>query len=113
MGQGTIRHGWMPGHPTLYLKRDVYEKYGLYDTSYECSADFEFMVRILKDEKVKLAYIPQVLIRIDYGGTSTNSAGAYWVSVSESYRALKENNVKNARNHCKKNNDSHEAVQTG
>ena len=96
MGQGTIRHGWMPGHPTLYLKRDVYEKYGLYDTSYECSADFEFMVRILKDEKVKLAYIPQVLIRMYYGGTSTNSVGAYWVSVSESYRALKENNVKNA-----------------
>lgn len=96
MGQGNIRQGWMPGHPTLYLKREVYEKYGLYDTSYKCSADFEFMVRILKDGKTKLAYIPEVLIRMFYGGTSTGSAGSYWVSVKESHAALKKNGIKMA-----------------
>ena len=47
MGEGKLSEGWMPGHPTLFLKREVYEKYGLYDTSYHCAADYEFMVRIL------------------------------------------------------------------
>ena len=93
MGQGKITQGWMPGHPTLYLKREVYEKYGLYNTDYKCSADFEFMVRVLKDNNVKLAYIPEVLIRMFYGGTSTSGAGSYWLSIKESYNALKENQV--------------------
>ena len=93
MGHGRISQGWMPGHPTLYLKREVYEKYGLYDTKYKCSADFEFMVRMLKDNQVKLAYIPEVLIKMFYGGTSTSSVGGYWVSIKESYEALRKNKV--------------------
>lgn len=96
MGQGKISNGWLPGHPTLYLKREAYEKYGLYDTSYKCSADYEFMIRMLKDNDEKLAYIPEVLIRMYYGGTSTGSAGSYWISMKEGIRALKDNNVKNA-----------------
>lgn len=94
MGQGRISQGWMPGHPTLYLKREVYEKYGLFDTTYKCSADFEFMVRVLKDDNVKLAYIPEVLIKMFYGGTSTGSAGSYWVSIKEAHDALVKNKVK-------------------
>lgn len=93
MGQGKISQGWMPGHPTLYLKREVYEKYGLYNTEYKCSADYEFMIRVLKNNDVKLAYIPEVLIRMFYGGTSTSSAESYWVSVKESYDALRKNKV--------------------
>ena len=49
-GQGNIRTGWMPGHPTLYLKKEVYETYGLYKMDYRISADYEFMIRILKDD---------------------------------------------------------------
>lgn len=93
-GQGHIRSGWMPGHPTLYLKRDVYEKYGVYKTDYRISADYEFMIRILKDGQVKLSYIPQVLIKMSHGGTSTNSLGAYILSLKEGHRALKENGVR-------------------
>lgn len=94
MGQGSIRQGWMPGHPTLYLKRQIYQKYGTYDISYKCSADFEFMVRILKDGRLKLAYIPEVLISMFYGGTSTGNASSYGVSIMEAYRALKMNRVR-------------------
>lgn len=96
MGQGEIKKGWMPGHPTLYLKREIYERYGLYDKSYKCSADYEFMVRILKDGKVKLAYVPRTLVRMYYGGASTQNAGSYLVSVLEAHRALKENAVRGA-----------------
>ena len=93
-GQGNIRTGWMPGHPTLYLKREVYETYGFYKTDYRISADYEFMIRILKDDKVKLSYIPEVLIKMAHGGTSTNSLGAYLEGMKEGHRALKENGVK-------------------
>lgn len=96
MGNGEIRKGWMPGHPTLYLKREVYEKYGLYKTDYKCSADYEFMVRILKDKQVRLAYVPVTIIRMYYGGTSTESAGSYIVSLREGHKALRENGIKNA-----------------
>ena len=93
-GQGNIRTGWMPGHPTLYLKREVYETYGLYKTDYRIAADYEYMIRILKDGKVKLSYIPEVLIKMSHGGTSTNSLGAYLEGLREGHRALKENDIK-------------------
>lgn len=47
MDEGKIRQDWMPEHPTLYLKRKIYEQYGLYDIGCRCSADCEFMVRAL------------------------------------------------------------------
>lgn len=93
-GQGNIRTGWMPGHPTLYVKREVYEKYGYYRTDYRISADYEFMIRILKDGKVKLSYLPEVLILMSHGGTSTGSLSAYIAGMKEGHRALKENGVK-------------------
>lgn len=95
-GQGKIRYGWMPGHPTLYLRREVYETFGYYKTDYRISADYEFMIRILKDGKVKLSYLPEVLIYMAHGGTSTNSLGAYLAGMKEGHRALKENGVKAA-----------------
>ena len=96
MGEGKISEGWLPGHPTLYLKRDIYEKYGEYKEDYRCAADYEFMVRILKDSQVHLAYIPETLIAMFYGGTSSNGLKAYWISFWEGVRALRDNGVKGA-----------------
>lgn len=92
-GQGNIRSGWMPGHPTLYLRREVYEKFGLYRTDYRIAADYEFMVRILYRKQVTLSYLPEMLIYMSHGGTSTGSIGAYVESLKEGHRALKENRV--------------------
>ena len=92
MGIGSIKSGWMPAHPTLMLKRNVYDTYGLYDTSYVCSADYEFMLRILKDGG-RLGYVPEVLVSMYYGGTSNSTSGAYLRSISEAMRALKSNNI--------------------
>lgn len=96
MGSGCIEKGWMPGHPTLYLKRSVYEKYGLYNTKYKCSADYDFMIRILKDKTLRLAYVPVTIVRMYYGGTSTEGAGSYMLSLKEAHQALKENGIKRA-----------------
>ena len=92
-GQGVIRSGWMPGHPTLYLKKEVYDKFGLYRTDYQISGDYEFMVRILYRKEVTLSYLPEILIYMSHGGTSTNSLGAYVESMMEGHRALVENHV--------------------
>lgn len=93
MGQGRLAAGWMPGHPTLFLRRFVYEKYGLYDTAYRCAADYEFMVRFLKEEGNELAYVPEVLVAMFYGGTSNAGLGNYLVSFREGYQALRKNGV--------------------
>lgn len=84
----------MPGHPTLFLKREVYERYGSYDISYRCAADYEFMVRFLKDENNRLMYVPEVLIAMYYGGTSNAGLRNYLVSFKEGYQALKKNGVR-------------------
>ncbi len=89
--QKSIRSGWMPGHPTLLLKREVYEKYGLYRTDLKISSDYEFMVRVLKDGSNKLAYVPKFLIDMFYGGTSSSGVAGYWQSLKESHKALKIN----------------------
>ncbi len=92
-GQGSIRSGWMPGHPTLYLRREVYDRFGVYKTNYRIAADYEFMVRILHGRKVTLSYLPEILIYMSHGGTSTNSLGSYVESLKEGHRALTENEV--------------------
>ena len=71
------------------LKREVYEKYGLYKTDYRIAADYEFMVRFLRENRI--AYIPETLISMYYGGTSSNGIGSYFRSFTEGNRALREN----------------------
>ena len=92
MGKGNIYFGWMPAHPTLMLKREIYNEYGRYDIDYICSADYEFMVRFLKDKK-QLAYVPETLISMYYGGTSTQTLGSYGTSVLEAMKALHVNKI--------------------
>ena len=93
MGEGNIYQGWMPGHPTLFLKREIYEKYGLYRTDFKIAADYEFMVRFLKDKENKLAYLSETVIEMFYGGTSTVGLMSYIESFKEGYKALKINGI--------------------
>lgn len=97
MGQQKSLHlGWMPGHPTLFLKREIYEKYGLYNPEYRIAADYEFMIRFLKDRENRLVYLPETIIRMYYGGTSTSGTGSYLVSLKEGHKALKDNKIRGA-----------------
>ena len=93
MGEGNIYQGWLPGHPTLYLRREIYEKYGLYDSNFRIGADYEFMIRFLKDKTNKIAYVPETLVSMFYGGTSSNGLSSYLKSLVEGHRALKKNRI--------------------
>lgn len=93
MGEGNIYQGWMPAHPTLFLKREIYEEYGLYNTKFRIAADYEFMIRFLKERENQLAYLPEIVVSMFYGGTSSGGLSNYLESLKEGHRALKMNGI--------------------
>lgn len=87
------KNGWHPAHPTLYLKKEIYEKYGDFDLKYNVTADYDFMLRILKNN-LKLKYIKDYLVIMRAGGVSTNGLKGYIYNMKQSYNTLKNNNIK-------------------
>jgi glycosyltransferase involved in cell wall biosynthesis len=65
--------GWMPPHPTFFVRRSVYERYGLFNLNLGSAADYELMLRFLLKYGIKVAYIPEVLVRMRIGGASNSS----------------------------------------
>lgn len=66
-----LRFGFMPAHPSFYVRREVYEKYGLYDLQFRTSSDFEMIVRLFAKNKIKTKYIPMDFVTMREGGAST------------------------------------------
>jgi len=88
-----LARGWMPPHPTLYLRRDVFARAGLYDTSYRIAGDYEAMLRFLTAGQVRLGYIPRVLVRMKMGGVSNKSFAHLIRKSREDYRAIRQHGV--------------------
>lgn len=65
--------GWMPPHPTFFVRKSVYEQVGLFDTSLRSAADYEMMLRILVKNEMPASYIPEVIVRMRTGGISNSS----------------------------------------
>lgn len=100
---GLLKQGWMPAHPTLFLKREVYEKHGLFDLSYRISADYDFMLRIFNDSELNFGYLPKVVTKMSVGGASNRSLKNIIKKSKEDYRAIRSNNVGNFLTLIKKN----------
>jgi glycosyltransferase involved in cell wall biosynthesis len=66
-------YGWMPPHPTFFVKRTAYEKYGNFNLSLKSAADYELMLRFLFKNKLSTCYIPRALVRMRVGGMSNVS----------------------------------------
>ncbi|MFC1844179.1 glycosyltransferase family 2 protein [Thermodesulfobacteriota bacterium] len=86
-------YGWMPPHPTFFVKRKIYEKYGLFKTDYKIAADFELLARLLVRHKVSYHYLPEVIVKMRTGGISTRSFKSNWILNKEIIRACRENNI--------------------
>jgi glycosyltransferase len=65
--------GWMPPHPTFFVRRRVYEKAGLFNTSLRSAADYELMLRVLLKHDMQVSYLPEVLVKMRAGGISNAS----------------------------------------
>lgn len=90
---GKLRRGWMPAHPTLYLRREVYEQFGSYDTSFGIAADYDFILRYFSRTAGKSVYIPEVLYKMRLGGVSNRSWSKIRQKMGEDLRAIRRNRV--------------------
>mgnify|MGYP004512142409 CR=1 FL=1 len=95
--QRPFRYGWHPAHPTFYVKREIYQKYGLFDLDFKFAADFELMLRLIEKEHIKLFYLPEPLVRMRLGGTTSKNLTNIKKGNIECIKAFKKNGIKVSR----------------
>lgn len=88
-----LKRGWMPAHPTLYLKTELYRQYGNFDISYSIAADYEFVMRIFKQTNLRFHYLPKTIVKMRIGGVSNRSLKNVMKKSKEDYRALKHHHL--------------------
>lgn len=79
--------GWMPPHPTFFVRKEIYKRYGKFNLELRSAADYEFMLRVLYKNRISTVYIPRVLVRMRSGGNSNASLKNRWKANREDRRA--------------------------
>lgn len=85
--------GWMPPHPTFFVRRELYERYGSFRTDYRIAADYELTARFLARHRVRYVYLPEVIVRMRTGGVSTRNLRSNLILNREILRACAENGI--------------------
>lgn len=85
--------GWMPAHPTFYVKRSLIEKYGGYENHYYSAADYEFMARYLFRHRLSSYYLPKLIVKMRRGGQSNNNLKKRLRANRRDYLAMKRNKI--------------------
>jgi glycosyltransferase len=88
-----LSQGWMPPHPTLFVRRAAIINLGLYNTDYRIAADYEAILRWFGKGGLNPVYVPQVLVKMRVGGESNRSVERIVRKSWEDYRALRSNGV--------------------
>jgi len=88
-----IGWGWMPAHPSLFLHRNVYDKYGHFKIDFKIAGDYEFVARIFHENTLRYHYLPEVLVNMRMGGVSTGGIMNSLLLNREVLRACRENNI--------------------
>lgn len=88
----SLKYGWMPPHPTVYCRREVYDQVGKYDEWFRISADYDMILRIFKSG-FKSHYIPEVIVCMEVGGASNKDTKARLSKTQEDFLVLKKNHV--------------------
>ncbi len=91
--QRRLGYGWMPPHPTFYVRRSVYQRLGAFDLRYRIAADYDTMLRFLGKGLVCAEYIPEVMVKMRLGGASNRSFANIVRKSHEDYLALRRNGV--------------------
>lgn len=92
--EGDFLKGWMPPHPTFFVKREVYDKFGGFNIKLKLSADYELMLRLIHKNNIKLAYLPETIVRMRMGGVSNVSFFVKLKANIEDKLAWKMNGIK-------------------
>ncbi len=85
--------GWMPPHPTFFVRTEKYRDYGGFDLDFTSAADYELMLRFLFRYEISCSYLPDVIVRMRSGGTSNKSIANRLKANQEDYRAWKKNDL--------------------
>jgi glycosyltransferase len=93
-GKFSFRRGWMPPHPTVYVRREVYDQFGAYRLDMGSAADYEWMLRVFEKHRVKAAYLPRVTVKMLTGGQSNVSWKARWRANRKDREAWEMNGLK-------------------
>jgi len=88
-----LKRGWMPPHPTLYLRREVFDRIGSYDTQFRIAADYDFILRYFSQTTATPVYIPEVLYRMRLGGVSNRDLSKIYQKSREDLIALRRNRI--------------------
>ena len=88
-----LSNGWMPPHPTFFVKKEFYDKYGKFDLDFGIAADYDFMLRMLGKYKISTSYLPKVLYKMRVGGASNRSLKNIIQKSREDIKALNNNNI--------------------
>jgi glycosyltransferase involved in cell wall biosynthesis len=91
--QENLKNGWIPPHPTFFVRREIYIKYGGFDLTYKLAADYELMSRYINKHAVRMTYIPKVLIKMRLGGMTNRSFKNIFTQNMEILRAAKANGI--------------------
>ena len=91
--EGLFRSGWHPAHPTFFVKKEIYEKYGVFDLSFKIAADYELMLRFFEKYKIISSYVDEVFVKMRIGGESNKSIKNIIKANMESYMAWKANGL--------------------
>lgn len=92
--QGDFAKGWMPPHPTFFVRKELYEKFGFFTTKLRYSSDYELMLRFIHINKIKLIYLPRIIVRMRMGGISNFSFLIKWKAHLEDRKAWHMNGLK-------------------
>jgi glycosyltransferase len=88
-----LKKGWMPPHPTFFVKKNIYDRYGGFDISYTIAADYELMMRLLGKHKISAVYLPEVLVQMKTGGASNKSVRNIILKSYQDYKTIKQHNI--------------------
>ena len=85
-----FRQGWMPPHPTFYTYKKIYINHGFFDIRYKISSDYDMMLRLLYEKKIKAKYIPEVLVKMQRGGVSNQNFKSIMLKTKEDFLIMKK-----------------------
>jgi glycosyltransferase involved in cell wall biosynthesis len=86
--------GYMPAHPTFFVRKEFYEKYGLFETDYKIAADYEMLIRLLYVNKLKYTYLPMKMVKMRKGGVSSNGIKSNIILNNEIIRACRKHGIR-------------------
>ncbi|MCP4155433.1 MAG: glycosyltransferase [bacterium] len=92
--KGSFKKGWVPPHPAFFVKKAKLDAHGNFNTTFSISADFELMLRLIEGAGIKIKYLPEVIVKMRWGGNSTKNITNIIKGNLEKYKSFKANKLK-------------------